>query len=231
METQFQYRYARPALTADCVIFSFDGAHLRLLLIKRDNEPFKNQWALPGGFVRIEETTEGCAARVLQEKAGLENVFIEQLYTFGALDRDPRERVISVAYFALINKHLYELSAGINTVQAEWFDINELPKIAFDHLEIVNQALKRLKGKVRYQPVGFELLDEKFTLPQLQQLYEAILGTAIDKRNFRKKIIGMNLLIALDEKEQNVAHKAARYYSFDKIAYQDLSESGFNFEI
>ena len=112
METQFKYRYARPALTTDCVIFSFDGSHLRLLLIERDNEPCKNQWALPGGFVKIDETTAGCATRILKEKAGLENVFIEQLYTFSELERDPRERVISVAYYALINKYLYELSAA-----------------------------------------------------------------------------------------------------------------------
>lgn len=227
----FEYEYARPALATDCVIFSFDGQHIKLLLIERDNEPFKNQWALPGGFVQITETTQACALRILQEKAGLENVFVEQLFTFSEIARDPRERIVSVAYFALVNKHQYDVVAGRDTVQAHWFDVSDLPTLAFDHKEIVVNALQRIRGKVRYQPIGFELLDEKFTLPQLQQLYEAILNTSIDKRNFRKKILSMNLLIALEEKEKNVAHKAARYYQFDKNAYQQLTEKGFNFEL
>ena len=227
----FTYDYARPAIATDCVIFSFDGNVLKLLLLERDNEPFRNQWALPGGFVNIDETTENCALRILKEKAGLENVFVEQLFTFSDMDRDPRERIISVTYFALVNKHQFEITAGRDTIKAEWFDCKEIPQLAFDHSKIVVHALERLKGKVRYQPVGFELLEEKFTLPQLQQLYEAILGTAIDKRNFRKKILGMSFLIPLEEKEKNVAHKAARYYSFDKDAYAKLTASGFNFEL
>lgn len=228
---KYEYEYQRPALTADCVIFGFDGGELKLLLIEREREPFKNKWALPGGFVFIDETTEACAKRILLEKAGIKHVFIEQLYTFSDIDRDPRERIISVSYFALVNKHQYELIAGRDTLKADWFELSKLPKLAFDHAKIVKMAIQRLKGKVSYQPIGFELLDEKFTLSQLQAVYESILETAIDKRNFRKKILGMGLLIALDEKERNVAHKAARYYKFDNKAYKALTQKGFHFEL
>jgi len=227
----YQYEYERPALTTDCVIFGFDGGELKLLLLEREKDPFKNKWALPGGFVFIDETTEACAKRILAEKAGIKNMFVEQLYTFSDTDRDPRERVISVAYFALVNKLQYELVAGRDTVKAEWFELSRLPKLAFDHAKIVKAAVQRLKGKVSYQPIGFELLNEKFTLSQLQALYEAILEEVIDKRNFRKKILGMGLLKALEEKEKNVAHKAARFYSFDKKAYKELTQKGFHFEL
>ncbi|MEO6304222.1 MAG: NUDIX domain-containing protein [Bacteroidia bacterium] len=229
--TKYQYEFPRPALATDCVIFGFDGGELKLLLLEREKEPFKNKWALPGGFVFEDETTEIAAKRILTEKAGVKNMFIEQLYTFSEVDRDPRERIISVAYFALVNKHQYTLMAGRDTVTAEWFELSSLPKLAFDHGKIVKTAIQRLKGKVSYQPIGFELLDEKFTLTQLQSLYEAILETPIDKRNFRKKILGMGFLKALNEKEKNVARKAARYYSFDKKTYKELTQKGFHFEL
>lgn len=228
---KYQYEYQRPALATDCVIFGFDGGELKLLLLEREKEPFKNKWALPGGFVFMEETTETCAKRILLEKAGIKNMFIEQLYTFSDIDRDPRERIVSVAYYALVDKHIVELIAGRDTLKAEWFELSKLPKLAFDHGKIVKTAIQRLKGKVSYQPIGFELLNEKFTLTQLQALYEAILEAPIDKRNFRKKILGMGLLKALDEKEKNVARKAARYYSFDNKAYKELTQKGFHFEI
>lgn len=228
---KYHYEYQRPALTSDCVIFGFDGGELKLLLIEREKEPFKNKWALPGGFVQIDETTEACAKRILLEKVGLKNVFIEQLYTFSTIDRDPRERIVSVSYFTLVNKHHYKLIAGRDTVKAEWFNLSKLPKLAFDHSQIVKTAIQRLKGKVVYQPIGFELLEEKFTLTQLQAVYESILEIAIDKRNFRKKILGMGFLKALEEKEKNVAHKAARYYTFDKKAYKALTQKGFHFEL
>ena len=229
--SKFNYDYERPALASDCVILGFDGGELKLLLTEREKAPFKNKWALPGGFVFMDETTESCARRILLEKAGIKNVYIEQLYTFSEIDRDPRERIVTVAYYALVNKHQYELIAGRDTLKAEWFEISKLPKLAFDHNKIVTMAIQRLKGKVTYQPVGFELLDEKFTLGQLQTLYEAILETPIDKRNFRKKILGMKLLTELNEKQTNVAHKAARYYSFNNKAYKTLSQKGFHFEI
>lgn len=228
---KYQYHYERPALATDCVIFGFDGGELKLLLIEREKEPFKNKWALPGGFVFMDETTEACAKRILIEKAGVRNVFIEQLYTFSEVQRDPRERIISVAYYALINTRQLELMAGRDTIKAEWFEISKLPKLAFDHGKIVRAAITRLKGKVSYQPIGFELLDEKFTLSQLQAVYESILESEIDKRNFRKKILGMGLLIDLKEKEQSVSHKPAGYYKFDSKAYKALTEKGFHFEL
>jgi 8-oxo-dGTP diphosphatase len=225
------YEFERPSLATDCVIFGFDGGELKLLLTEREKEPFKNKWALPGGFVFMCESTEDAARRVLLEKAGIRPAFVEQLYTFSQPDRDPRDRIVSVSYFALVNMREYELIAGRDTVKAEWIELSKLPKLAFDHSKIVKMAIQRLKGKVSYQPVGFELLNEKFTLSQLQSLYEAILNIQIDKRNFRKKILGMGLLKALAEKEKNVAHKAAQYYSFDKKAYKDLSQKGFHFEL
>ena len=228
---KYTYEYPRPALASDCVIFGFDGGSLKLLLTEREKEPFKNKWALPGGFVHMDETTDDCAERILKEKAGIKNVFVEQLYTFSDPDRDPRERVVSVSYFALVNKHQYELVAGRDTLKAEWFELADLPKLAFDHSKIVKMAILRLKGKVSYQPIGFELLNEKFTLSQLQALYEAILETPVDKRNFRKKIMSLGILKALDEKEKNVARKAARYFSFDKKAYKELTQKGIYFEI
>ncbi len=231
MTKNHAYEYPRPALASDCVIFGFDGGELNLLLLEREKEPYKNKWALPGGFVFMDETTEACAKRVLFEKAGIKNMFIEQLYTFSDIDRDPRERIVSVAYFALVNKHQYELVAGRDTVKAEWFELSKLPKLAFDHSKILKVAVQRLKGKVSYQPLGFELLNEKFTLSELQALYEAILEEPVDKRNFRKKILGMGFLVQLDEKEKNVARKAAHYYSFDKKAYKELTQKGFHFQL
>ncbi len=230
-KNKYCYEYERPALATDCVIFGFDGGELKLLLLKREKEPFQNTWALPGGFVYMQETTEEAAKRLLSEKTGVHGVYIEQLFTFSETGRDPRERIVSVTYYALVNKSQVELLAGRDTVEASWFRVSEIPELGFDHREIVRMAVERLKGKVRYQPVGFELLDEKFTLSQLQVLYEAILGSSIDKRNFRKKILGMGLLEQLDEKEQNVARKAAFYYRFDNKAYAELTRKGFHFEL
>jgi 8-oxo-dGTP diphosphatase len=230
-QKKYCYAYPRPAVTTDCVIFGFDGGGLKLLLTERQKEPFKNMWSLPGGFLSMNETAEECAKRTLLEKTGIKNVFIEQLYTFTDIERDPRERIISVSYFALVDTKQFHIIAGRNTVQAEWFGIAKLPKLAFDHKVIVNTALQRLKGKVTYQPIGFELLQEKFTLTQLQRIYEAILEKNIDKRNFRKKILATGLLKPLNEKERNVARKAAQLFSFDFKTYKDLSKKGIFFEI
>jgi 8-oxo-dGTP diphosphatase len=225
------YEYPRPALTTDCIIFGFDNYDLKILLIERAHEPYKDKWALPGGFVNMDETTEIGALRELYEETGLKNVFIEQLYTFSDVDRDPRGRVVSVVYFALVKLEDYSIHAGDDASQAEWYSVNDLPELAFDHSLIIKVGLERLSGKIRYQPIGFELLPPMFTLTQLQNLYEVILQRELDKRNFRKKILKMNLLIPLEEKQKNVAHKAARYYKFDKIKYEELSKKGFNFEI
>jgi 8-oxo-dGTP diphosphatase len=227
------YKHPRPAVTVDCVVFGFDddGGDLKVLLIQRDAEPFEGKWALPGGFVRLDETLDEAAARELKEETGLSGFFLEQLYTFGAIDRDPRERVISVAYYALVALVGRELKATTDARSAAWFSIADVPSLAFDHEEILDAAVRRLKGKVRYQPIGFELLPPKFTLSQLQHLYETILERPLDKRNFRKKILSMGLLVELDEIQQDVAHRAARLYRFDPSRYERLLKKGFNFEI
>ncbi len=227
----YTYQHARPALTVDCVVFGFDEGDLKVMLIQRDASPFEGKWALPGGFAQIDETLENAALRELEEETGLQNIFLEQLYTFGDLQRDPRERVVSVAYYALVKLKDYRLQAATDARQAAWFSVSDVPSLAFDHNRILDAGLKRLQGKVRYQPIGFELLPKKFTLSQLQHLYEAILEREFDKRNFRKKIQGMGLLIELDEIEQDVAHRAARLYSFNEKKYQQLKKRGFNFEI
>ncbi|PSB14492.1 NUDIX hydrolase [filamentous cyanobacterium CCP2] len=228
----YTYKYPRPALTVDCVVFGFDRqSTLKVMLIQRKLTPFQGNWALPGGFVRIDESIEAAALRELQEETGLEKLFLEQLYTFGAVDRDPRERIVTVAYYALINLEEYAVKAASDASDAAWFPINALPPLAFDHNQILATALNRLKNKVRYEPIGFELLPKKFTLFQLQKLYETILGHELDKRNFRKKILKMGLLRELDEVQQDVPHRAAKLYEFDEVAYEQLQDKGFNFEI
>src|SRR4029077_15675093 len=213
---RFTYEYARPALTVDCVVFGFDEGDLKVLLIERALQPFAGKWALPGGFVRVDETLDDAARRELDEEAGLKGVFLEQLYTFGAVDRDPRERVVSVAYYALVKLGAHETKAATDAADARWFPISKVPKLAFDHAGILATALARLKGKVRYQPIGFELLPPRFTLSQLQRLYEAVLETELDKRNFRKKSLGMDFLAPLDEVEKAVPPRPARLYRFDR---------------
>ena len=227
----FKYEYARPALPVDCVVFGLDEVDLKVLLIERDLPPFEGKWALPGGFVRVEESLDDAALRELEEETGLKKVFLEQLYTVGDLKRDPRERVVTVAYYALVRLSSHKVQAATDARQALWFAIDDLPKLAFDHDKILKMAHERLRGKVRYQPIGFELLPQKFTLRQLQHLYEVVLDRELDKRNFRKKILGMEILEELDEVETDVAHRAARLYRFDKRAYKDMTKQGFNFEI
>ena len=218
-------------ITVDCVVFGLDDQELKVLLIERDLEPFKGQWALPGGFVREGEPLEETARRELKEETGVDEVYLEQLYTFGAVDRDPRGRVVTVAYYALVNLQDYSINATTDAKSAAWFAIDDLPHLPFDHQEIFEMALKRLKAKVRYEPIGFELLPERFTLTQLQRLYEKVLEMPIDKRNFRKKILSMELLKDLNEVEVDVAHRAARLYKFDEPKYKQLKEKGFNFEL
>lgn len=227
----YTYKYPRPALTVDCVVFGLDEDDLKVLLIQRGNEPFAGKWALPGGFVQLEETLEQAAMRELREETGLTRVFLEQLYTFGALHRDPRERVISVAYYALVQLGVHRVHASTDARDAAWFALDDLPDLAFDHADIFEVALTRLKGKVCYQPIGFELLPPKFTLSQLQRLYEKILERPLDKRNFRKKFLAMGLLKELDEVERDVSHRAARLYQFDQKTYHQLTQSGFEFKI
>lgn len=225
------YAYARPALTVDVVVFALDAEDLQVMLIERDLPPFAGQWALPGGFVRVDESLEQAALRELQEETGLHDIFLEQLFTFGELHRDPRERVVTVAYYALVNLAGHDVQASTDARNAAWFPVSDLPTLAFDHAQIVEAALARLRGKVRYQPIGFELLPERFTLRQLQHLYEIILGRELDKRNFRKKVLSMGIIKETNEIEKDVAHRAARLFRFDEKAYEKLTRRGFHFEI
>ena len=227
----FKYRYARPALTVDCVVFGINDGDLQVLLIERANDPFAGSWALPGGFVDMQETTEAAARRELEEETGLKDVYLEQLYTFSDVDRDPRERVVSVAYYALVPTAAHAPIASSDASRARWFDIRSLPELAFDHEHVLSTALERLRNKIRYQPIGFELLPERFPLRDLQHLYEVILDCELDKRNFRKKILSMGLLKELAQTETGVSHRAAKLYQFDRKKYERLIRRGFHFEV
>jgi len=226
--------FPSPSVTADCVVFGVtfaaDGPALRVLLIERAEAPFQGVLALPGGFVRMDETVDDAARRELREETGLDNVFLEQLYTFGALDRDPRGRVVSVAYYALVNLADHRVRSGTDARDARWVAVQDARALAFDHERILEVALERLRGKVRYQPIGFEMLPDRFKLSQLQALYEAILGRALDKRNFRKRILAMGLLAQAGE-ERGVPHRAARLFRFEHRRYESLRRRGFDFEI
>ncbi len=227
----FTYEYERPAMTTDCVVFGLDDEDLKVLLIQRDIPPFEGKWALPGGFVRVGESLDNCARRELKEETGLRDVFLEQLYTFGQPKRDPREHVVTVAYYALVNLVDHPPKADTDARNAAWFPFEDIPRLAFDHETILETARKRIQGKLRYEPIGFELLPEKFTLTELQKLYERILDQPIDKRNFRKKVQKLGILEETDEIQSDVAHRAARLYRFDETQYRKLIEDGMNFEL
>jgi 8-oxo-dGTP diphosphatase len=214
------------------VVFGWDGRALKVLLIQRNEAPFAGQWALPGGFVQMEEELEDAARRELTEETGLGEMYLEQLFTFGGVARDPRGRVVTVAYYALIDLHRYALPAGATDARdAAWFAFPDLPPLAFDHDRILQTAYKRLQGKITYQPIGFELLPPKFSISQLQNLYETILGESFDRRNFRKKLLSMEILVELDEYETGGPHRAARLYRFDEARYRSLETTGFQFKI
>jgi len=231
MKKQFCYDYPRASVTVDCVLFGISEEKLKVLLIQRAHEPFAGCWALPGGFMEMDESLEVAALRELEEETGLSKVYLEQLYTFGDCGRDPRGRTIAVAYFALVQAAEHAAKAADDASAAQWYPIDQLPKLAFDHPKILDCALQRLRAKVRYQPIGFELLPRKFTLTQLQRLYEMVLGRELDKRNFRKKMLGMKILEELQEKEAGGARRPAKMYRFHRKQYDALVKQGFNFEI
>lgn len=227
----YTYPYPRPSLSVDCVIFGLDDSQeLRVLLIQRGHDPFAGYWALPGGFVEMDEDLETAARRELEEETGVRDIFIEQLYTFGKPNRDPRGRVISVAYYALVNLQEHPARAASDATNVQWVKLSELPQLAFDHAHILQTAIERLKAKVRYQPLGFELLPEKFTLSQLEKLYEKVLGKPVNKRNFRSKILKMGILEQL-ERQTDVAHRPAFLYRFNEQKYEELTKEGFVFEL
>jgi ADP-ribose pyrophosphatase YjhB (NUDIX family) len=208
--------YPRPSVTVDLVIFTIAEDDLKVLLIRRGQEPFKGRWALPGGFVEIDESLERAAARELKEEVGVTNVYLEQLYTFGEPKRDPRGRVISVSYFALVDAERQRIVASSDAAEAQWRSVFDAPKLAFDHARILDTAVWRLRNKIEWTTVGYELLPKKFTLSELQRVYEIILQRPVDKRNFRKKILAQGQILELNETRSDVAHRPARLYSFRK---------------
>lgn len=227
------YEFPRPALTVDAVVFGLDHEGLKVLLVERDLPPFRGQWALPGGFVRQGEGLEAAARRELAEETGLgsreaPSFFLEQLYTFGEPGRDPREHTVSVAWVALVNIRDHAILAATDARDARWAKVDDLPPLAFDHDHILSVGLARLRGKVRYQPIGFELLPPRFTLTELQRLYETVLGTALDKRNFRKKILALGFVTETGELEEGVPRRRAKLYRFDEARYRALERDGFS---
>lgn len=226
-------RQATPApvqVTVDTVIFTIRDAALHVLLVARGVAPFKGAWAIPGGFVLPNESLDDAAMRELEEETGLADVFLEQLYTFGAPHRDPRGRVITVAYFALVSSDRADLVAGSDAAMARWWPMDALPpRLAFDHADVLAYALERLRNKLEYTTVGFQLLPEKFTLSELQRVYEAILGRSLDKRNFRRKIELLGILDALDEYRRGGVSRPARLYQFSARRFEKLRDRGILF--
>lgn len=227
----FTYQYPHPAVTVDIIIFALHEEDLKVLLIQRKAEPFRECWAIPGGFVEIGEDLETAARRELWEETGVKNVFLEQLYTFGAPKRDPRERVISVAYYSLVRLSQHTIRAASDALNACWYPIHHLPTLAFDHQSIMDIAIKRLQGKVLYAPIIFELLPTQFRLEQLQKVYEIILERPLDSRSFRKKILATGILTQVDELAGGEAPLSEQLYQFDEKKYQKLQAEGFEFEV
>ncbi|MBK8557188.1 MAG: NUDIX domain-containing protein [Lewinellaceae bacterium] len=223
--------FFKSAFSVDNVIFGFDGSDLKVLLIQRGAAPFKGKWALPGDLVYPNEDLDTAAERVLEQLTGLRGVYLEQVKAFGAVNRHPLGRVITIAYYSLIKISDYSVTPASFAQSAKWHSLGEVGELAFDHNEILDNCLKELKHKVRMAPIGFELLPPKFTLTELQQLYESILETELDKRNFRKKILSMNLLQDLDEVQEGVAHRPAKLYRFDRKRYVKFVAEGFSFDI
>lgn len=218
-------------MAVDCVIFGFDGESLNLLLMKRLLEPFAGEWSLIGSFVHLDESITQAAKRILKERTGLDEIFLEQSKVYGSAQRDPGYRCVSVALYALIRSDKFHRVAGLEEFGTQWFNLNELPPLVLDHEIMVADALDTLSIKAKYQPFGFELLPVKFTLPQLQKLYEALFQKKLDSRNFRKKILSLNILKQLDEKDKSGSKKGAWLYKFDFLKYKKLVDSGYSLEI
>jgi 8-oxo-dGTP diphosphatase len=219
------------SLSIDCIIFGFKDAELSVLLVKHGIGPTIGQWALPGSWIKYNESLDDAANRILSSQTAVGNVYLEQFKTFGNVHRFPSRRVITIIYYALVNIENFELHPGPTEMDAEWFNIHNIPKMAFDHNEILDNCFEFLKHKIQHEPIGFNLLPPKFTLLQLLELYEAILNQKLDKSNFRRKFIKMNLLVSCDEKQRDVSHRAATLYRFEETVYKKLIDKGFIFEI
>ena len=217
-------------VAVDCVIFGFVGNKLKLLLFKRKVEPSKGDWSLIGAFIKNNQSIDDGAKQILFETTGLDNIYLEQLKTYGAVNRDPAERVISVVYYSLTSVNEFELES-VEKYDAHWFDLHEIPELIFDHREMVEDAIERLRHKAKHQPIGFNLLPEYFTIPELQSLYECIYQRKLDARNFRKKILSFNILTKSDKKDKSGSKKGAFLYTFDKFKFEELLAKGVNFEI
>jgi len=221
-------------VAVDAIVFGYSKEEgVSILLIKRKYPPFKGSWAIPGGFVLDDEPLENAVARELQEETGVNINYLEQLYTFGNPDRDPRTRILSVAYFGLVKSNQFKkLKATTDAEAAEWFNFKQLPKLAFDHKKILNVAIDRLRGKIVYQPIGFELLDKKFPFSDLEHLYSTLLDRPIDRRNFKKKVMSLGILEELDEKSKSTgAGRPGNLFQFNKTTYNRLLKDGMHFEI
>src|SRR5215472_17708588 len=215
-------KYERPSVTVDVVMMSLRQGDLHVLLIKRRSWPFEGMWAIPGGFVNMDESLETAAKRELGEETGVEDVYLEQLYTFGDPGRDPRTRVITVVYFALLDSERLQVRAADDAVDVGWFSVYDLPQLAFDHAQILEYALSRMRGKLDYTTIAFNLLPEQFTLRELQQVYEIVLHKRLDKRNFRKKVLATGILEDTGAKKMEGTHRPARLYRFNPEAEGNL---------
>lgn len=224
----YTYKYPHPSVTADCVIFGFDGISVKVLLIQRGVDPFKGKWALPGGFMKIDESAEECARRELEEETGLVNASVEQFYTFSDVNRDPRERVITVAHYALVN--LSQVKGGDDAASASWFAMDEIPALAFDHDRILRMAVGRLKERICFEPIGFELLPDVFTMTELQNLYEAILEVKFDRRNFYNKMLKLGILSEAGPRPTGASRRTPVKYRFNAEKYAELKQKGFRLE-
>lgn len=220
MSKQF-HTYKNPSLAVDLAVFGYHNKELSVLLLNRKDEPFKDGWTLPGGFLQIAETLQEVCNRIMKTKIGLENIYLEQLYTFDEPGRDPRGRVISIAHYALVNPQRFEIVAGNMANDVQWFPVDKVPALGFDHKKIFALALQRLKSKILYNPVGFELLDETFTMPELHELYECVLGITIDRRNFRRKILDAEYIIPTGAKREGLKNRHPDLYRFNKQLKQN----------
>ncbi|MDH4092062.1 MAG: NUDIX domain-containing protein [Cyclobacteriaceae bacterium] len=218
-------------LSIDCLIFGFKKNELDILLVQHGEGISKGKWALPGGWITYNESIDKSASRILNDLTGVSNIYLEQLKAFGGVNRYPTKRVITIAYYALVKPENYTLHPGFTATDAKWFRLSEVPHLPYDHNMILLEGVKYLKHKVRHEPIGFNLLPKKFTLLQLQQLYEAILDKKLDKSNFRRKLLKMNFLEACKEKQTAVSHRAAGLFQFNKRTYNNLTEKGFTFEL